>query len=65
MDYYVTDQGDTWDLVSYRAYGTEKYTGLIMDANMQYIDIFVFDAGVRLDIPKLPEEENDMPDWRE
>ena len=30
---YTTVQGDTWDLISYKVYGSEKYIGNLMQAN--------------------------------
>ena len=30
---YTTVQGDTWDLISFALYGTEKYVGELMESN--------------------------------
>lgn len=63
---YTTQQGDTWDLIAYRVYGDVKYTGWLMQNNFPHLDIFVFDAGVVLQTPELPEEERQAatPFWR-
>lgn len=63
---YTTQQGDTWDMVAFRVYGSEKYTGFLMQANFRHLDTFVFDAGVVLQTPALPEdaEERAAPFWR-
>lgn len=62
---YVTVQGDMWDAISYRLYGSEKYMGLLMQANMEYLDVFVFGAGTVLAVPAREDEKTaDMPPWR-
>ena len=62
---YVTVQGDMWDAISYRLYCSEKYMGLLMQANMEYLDIFVFSAGTVLAVPALETgKAADMPPWR-
>lgn len=63
---YTTKQGDTWDLIAFRVYGDMKYTGWLMQNNFPHLDIFVFDAGVVLQTPELPESEQlaGAPVWR-
>ncbi len=63
---YRTVQGDTWDGMAYRFYGSEKYMKNLIEANWPYTDTLVFSDGVELTVPDLPEEENDndMPIWR-
>lgn len=65
MDIYVTVQGDTWDLISYKVYGSSKHVGFLMENNYPLLDIFIFSAGTEVSIPELPEEESeDVPEWR-
>lgn len=63
---YTTKQGDAWDLIAFRVYGDMKYTGWLMQNNFPHLDIFVFDAGVVLQTPELPESEQlaGAPVWR-
>lgn len=62
---YTTVQGDCWDKISYEQYGSEKYMGYLLAANMPLTDIFVFSAGTVVNIPDLPEEpDEDLPEWR-
>ena len=62
---YTTKQGDTWDIISYKAYGDCKYIGLLMQNNFNLLDTFIFSSGIEVVIPALPEEENgSIPDWR-
>lgn len=66
MGIYITLQGDTWDLISYKVYGTSKYTGLLMQNNYQLLDIFIFSSGIEVKTPEITESDNsDMPIWRD
>ena len=66
MDTYITLQGDTWDMISHKAYGTSKYTGLLMQNNYQLLDIFIFSSGIEVKIPEIIENNNlGMPIWRD
>jgi phage tail protein X len=64
MNTYITKQGDTWDLISYTAYGTSKHVGLLMQINPNLLDIFIFGAGIEVNIPELTEEDDEIPEWR-
>lgn len=62
---YTTVQGDTWDLISYKVYGSEKYIGNLMQANFALLDYTVFPSGLIIVVPVLPiEETDDAPEWR-
>lgn len=68
MKVYRTIQGDTWDLISFRQYGSEFCTPLLLEANSQYLDMVIFPSGVRLSVPDLPEgyrHSSAVPPWRE
>ena len=43
---YTTQQGDAWDAIAHKVYGSETYTGWLMQNNLPLLDIFVFEAGV-------------------
>lgn len=69
MTTYTTNQGDTWDWISYTQLGAETYYPRIMEANYQYRDIQIFSAGVELKIPEITEEERNneqanLSPWR-
>ena len=65
METYTTIQGDMWDSIAYRVYGSEKYMDILMKANMELLDIFIFGAGTVLSVPALQaDEETDLPSWR-
>lgn len=63
---YTTAQGDTWDLISYKIYGTETYAGNIMAENFEMLDTIVFDAGTSLNVPVIDSAStaDTFPDWR-
>lgn len=62
---YITVQGDTWDIISYKVYGDSKYIGYLMQNNFDLLDTFMFSSGIEVYIPALTEEESDsIPDWR-
>lgn len=65
MKEYRTIQGDTWDWIAKKVYGNEKRLDVLMENNQDLLDIFIFPAGVTLQIPEeLPESAEDVPAWR-
>lgn len=65
MNTYITVQGDTWDLISYKVYGTSRHIGLLMENNYDLLDTFIFGAGIEIMIPELTEDQtDDLPEWR-
>lgn len=62
---YTTIQGDTWDNIAYKVYGSEEYAAFLMENNYRCLDILVFSSGTVLNTPELPEElEEELPPWR-
>lgn len=63
---YTTEQGDAWDAIAYKVYGDEKYTGWLMQNNFPLLDTFVFGAGIVLQTPEPPEDNEtaSLPIWR-
>lgn len=63
---YTTRQGDAWDQIAYRVYGSENYTGWLMQNNFPHLDTFVFGAGVVLKTPEPPKTvtASNVPFWR-
>ena len=52
MKQYQTIQGDMWDSIAKKVYGTEKAMELLMQANPAYLDTAVFCGGC--DIASAP-----------
>jgi phage tail protein X len=64
MTIYKTIAGDTWDAISYRAYGSEFYVNKLIDANLDHINTFIFSANITLNIPDINVAINELlPPW--
>lgn len=62
---YKTIQGDTWDLIAYKLFGSEKYMKNLIEANWPLLDVLIFSPGIELTVPDIPEEQDDdLPFWR-
>jgi phage tail protein X len=53
MGEYTAIQGDTWDLISFKHYGSEYHISELILANPDYVDVVVFDGGEKLIIPTI------------
>lgn len=68
MATYTTQQGDMWDEISYKVYGSSAYTARLMQSNAQHLGIFIFQSGIVLQIPPLDETSvsiSSFPPWRQ
>ena len=67
MKTYTTVQGDTFDLIAYKIFGSNNYLDLLMEANEDKLNIFVFSAGEVLNIPEVDEANTikNLPPWRQ
>lgn len=62
---YTTIQGDTWDLIAYKLYGSEKYMKNLIEANWPLLEVLVFSSGTLITVPDIPEDsDEDAPFWR-
>ena len=62
---YTTTQGDTWDMISLRVYGTEKHLGELIAANPAHRETVFFSANTQLVIPVVAVVENSkLPPWK-
>lgn len=63
---YRTVEGDAFDIISLVQYNTEKYASAIINANPDYADVLIFDAGVELQLPVFSNAETPttLPPWR-
>lgn len=67
MSEYTTRQGDTWDSITYELTGDTVLTGMLMEANPQYADVYIFSAGIILTVPEWDSTELDTssyPPWK-
>ena len=61
---YKTRQGECWDEIAKNVYGSEKYTGYLMQNNLPLLDVAMFSAGVIINTPDQPADETNIPAWR-
>ena len=64
----TTVSGDTWDILSKKAYGTEMFMDVLMRANITHRKAVVFPAGVVLTVPAIDgatiENQTNLPPWK-
>ena len=66
LNIYRTMSGDMWDIVAYKAYGNEMYMDMLIKANIEYKDTYIFPAGVRLILPEIDLEVSEsLPPWKQ
>lgn len=65
MKTYITIQGDEWDIICFRYYGTEMVMDEVMKANPNLMDIAVFSAGTIVYLPEITTvvETSNKPPW--
>jgi phage tail protein X len=62
---YRTISGDMWDMIAYKTYGNEMYTDVLIHANLQYKDTYIFPAGVIITLPEITLEVSEsLPPWK-
>ena len=66
MKTYTTVQGDMWDKIAKEQLGDEKYTDLLISENSEYGLVYIFSAGITLNIPEVNEytAADDLPPWK-
>ena len=66
MNTYTTIQGDMWDSIAYKLYGSCSFMDALINANGQYSGIFVFSAGVQLEVPAIESRiaATPLPPWK-
>lgn len=66
MKAYTTVQGDMWDSIAYAQMGSVELTDTLMWANREYLDYFIFPAGITLVIPDADvPDSNTLPPWKQ
>ncbi|KEQ22305.1 tail protein X [Paenibacillus tyrfis] len=65
MSEYVTIQGDTWDVISFKLFGSDSQMSTLMELNPKHIRTVFFSAGIRLTVPTIPPKPAaDLPPWK-
>lgn len=63
---HLTVEGDTFDNLALLYYNDEKMSHYIINENLDYCDVLIFDAGITLKIPifETLNKPNTLPPWR-
>ena len=63
---YLTQEGDTFDLLALEMYNDERLAHYIIEFNPDYVDVVIFQGGIRLKLPIVenPEAIETIPPWR-
>lgn len=64
---YTTVQGDMWDSIAYNIFGNHASTDRLMALNQKYLNIYIFPAGVVLELPEAKTESEQpvgMVPWK-
>lgn len=63
---HKTVEGETFDGMALEAYDDEMLSTLIIEANPDYADVLIFEAGIALRIPIVAEVKtpDTLPPWR-
>lgn len=62
---YRTISGDMWDQIAYEQMGSSFYSDKLMKANKQYLQYYIFPAGIELTIPEVESNEvATLPPWK-
>ena len=63
---YITQEGDTFDLLALDMYNDERLAHYIVEFNPDYSDVIVFEGGVNLRLPVVEAAETleTIPPWR-
>lgn len=64
----ISNAGDTWDLLAFRAYGNEKLMDVLIKANFEHRDVVIFSYGTVINVPEIDttssEFEANLPPWK-
>lgn len=65
MRKYTTAQGDMWDGIAKKCYGTEDGMNVLILANEKHVSTVIFPAGIVLDVPDYEKKLTSvLPPWR-
>ncbi|GAV21614.1 tail protein X [Carboxydothermus pertinax] len=65
MREYITVQGDTWDIIALKVYGSEMYMTKLIEANPEHRETVFFSANVKLKVPEIETPiPTTLPPWK-
>lgn len=61
---YTTIQGETWDLIAYKLWGSENLVQILFDANTDHKNTLFFKGGIVLNVPDVEIKDYTIrPEW--
>lgn len=66
MKTYTTSQGDMWDSIAHTQLGGVAHTDKLINANLRYLEYYIFPAGIVLELPEITESgaSAGLPPWK-
>ena len=65
MKQYRTIQGDMWDCIAFKVYGSEAYMNALLEANQEYAHYVILPANLILKCPDANIRATiNLPPWR-
>jgi len=69
MRTYLVAQGDVWDYLSFKLYGDEGFTHILLEANPELRHIVKFEKSTIINVPDRPQERAQssasLPPWKQ
>lgn len=64
---YTAAAGETWDIIALKFYYDEFLMNKLIQANLRYAGVLVFEGGEVLTIPEIEDTEKSdtLPPWRQ
>ncbi len=55
-----------WDGIAHRQLGSERHTGALLRANPQFLEYYIFPAGIVLTLPEVEKTPaaSSLPPWK-
>ena len=64
MNSYTTIQGDTWDLIAYKVWGSEYLLPILLEANPKHRNTIFFAGDIILNVPNIDTAVyTERPSW--
>ena len=68
MKQHMVVQGDVWDYLSWKLYGDEGFTHVLLEANPELRHIVKFEKSVMINVPDRPQtraqSSASLPPWK-
>jgi len=69
MKQYMAAQGDVWDYLSWKLYGDERFTHVLLEANPKLRHIVLFETTIVINVPDRPQtrtqSSSNLPPWKQ